>query len=35
MHFSKGHNSVKNVDGVTVFVPLHITDDALYLYQVS
>ena len=35
LKFSKGHNSIKNVDGVT---PLNLcisSDDALYLYQLS
>ena len=32
---SKGHNSVKNVDGVSVFVLCTLSDDDLYLYQVS
>ena len=33
--FSKGHNSVKNVDGVIVLVLCTSSDDTLYLYQVS
>ena len=32
---SKGHNSVKNVGGVTVLVFCISSDDGLYLYQVS
>ena len=31
--FSKGHNSVKNVDGVMVLVLCTSSDNALYLYQ--
>ena len=31
----KGHNSVKNVDGVMVLVVCMSFDGALYLYQVS
>ena len=34
LKLSKGHNSVKNVAGVTVFVFCILHDDALYLYQV-
>ena len=33
--FIKGHNSVKNVGGVTVLVLCKSSDDGLYLYQVS
>ena len=33
--FSKGHNFVKNVGGVTVLVLCTSFDNALYLYQVS
>ena len=32
---SKGHNSVKNVGGVSVLVLYTLSDDGLYLYQVS
>ena len=32
---SKGHNSVKNVDGVMVFVLCTSSDDGPYLYTVS
>ena len=32
---SKGHNSVKNVGRVLVFVLCTSSDDGLYLYQVS
>ena len=32
---SKGHNSVKNVGGVSVFILCTSSDDGLYLYQVS
>ena len=32
---SKGHNSVKNVGGVSVLVLCTSSDDVLYLYQVS
>ena len=32
---SKGHNSVKNVGGVSVLVLCLLSDDGLYLYQVS
>ena len=32
---SKGHNSIKNVGGVSVLVLFTLSDDALYLYQVS
>ena len=32
---SKGHNSVKNVGGVSVLVLCTSPDDGLYLYQVS
>ena len=31
----KGHNSVKNVDGVLVLVLCTSSDDGLYLYQVT
>ena len=33
--FSKGHNFIKNVDGVKVSTPCTLSDDTLYLYQVS
>ena len=33
--FTKGHNSVKNVDGVMVVNLFVSSDYALYLYQVS
>ena len=32
---SKGHNSVKNVGGLSVLVLCTLSDDGLYLYQVS
>ena len=32
---SKGHNSVKNVDGVTVLALCISSDGGLYLYKVS
>ena len=32
---SKGHNSVKNVGGVSVLILCTLSDDGLYLYQVS
>ena len=32
---SMGHNSVKNVGGVTVLVLCTSSDDGLYLYKVS
>ena len=32
---SKGHNSVKNVGGVTALVLCTSSDDDLYLYKVS
>ena len=32
---SKGHNSVKNVGGMSVLVVCTSSDDGLYLYQVS
>ena len=32
---SKGHNSVKNVGGVTVLVFCTSSDNGLYLYKVS
>ena len=34
-NFSKGHNSVKNVGGVTIFVLCTSSDNGLYLYKVS
>ena len=34
-HFTKGHNSVKTVDGVMVLNLCTSSDDVLYLYQVS
>ena len=33
--FTKGHNSIKTVNGVTVLNLCTSSDDALYLYQVS
>ena len=33
--FSKGHHSIKNVGGVMVLVLCLLSDDALYLYEVS
>ena len=33
--FSKGHNSLKNVGGVTVLVLCTSSDDGLYFYNVS
>ena len=33
--FSKGHNSIKNVDGVKVLILCTSSDAALYLYKVS
>ena len=33
--FTKGHNSLKTVDGVMVLNLCTSSDDALYLYQVS
>ena len=33
--FSKGHNSVKNVDGVTLLFHCTSSDGDLYLYKVS
>ena len=33
--FAMGHNSVKNVSGVMIFVLCMSFDDDLYLYQVS
>ena len=33
--FTKGHNSVKTVDGFMVLNLCKSSDDALYLYQVS
>ena len=32
---SKGHNSVKNEGGVTVLFLCILSDDGLYVYQVS
>ena len=32
--FTKGHNSIKTVDGVMVLDLCILSDDALYLYQV-
>ena len=32
---SKGHNSVKNVGGVTILVLCTLSDDGSYLYKVS
>ena len=32
MTFSKGHNSIKNIDEVTVLILCTSSDDALYLY---
>ena len=32
---SKGHNSVKTVDGVTVLFLCILSDDGLYFYSVS
>ena len=32
---SKGHNSVKNIGGVTVLVFCTLSDDGLYLYKIS
>ena len=32
---SKGSNSIKNEDGVTLFVLCTLSNDTLYLYQVS
>ena len=32
---SKGHNSVKHVDGVSILVLCTLSDDGIYLYQVS
>ena len=32
---SKGHNSVKNVGGVTVLFLCTLSDNGLYLYKVS
>ena len=34
LKFTKGHNSIKNVGGVTVFVLCTSPDNALYLRQV-
>ena len=33
--FTKGHNALKTVDGVIVLNLYTLSDDALYLYQVS
>ena len=35
VHFSKGHNSVKNADRVMVLVLCTSSDDPLYMYKVS
>ena len=35
MKISKGYNSVKNVDGVTILVLCTSTDDGLYFCKVS
>ena len=32
---SKGHNSVKNIDGVTVLFLCPLPDGGLYIYKVS
>ena len=32
---SKGHNSIKNVGGVSVLVLCTLSDDGLYLYKIS
>ena len=32
---SKGHNSVKNVDGVMVLILCTLSDGGLYLYKLS
>ena len=32
---SRGHNSIKNVGGMSVLVICTLSDDGLYLYQVS
>ena len=34
LNFTKGHNSVKSVGGVQVFLLCTSLDNALYLYQV-
>ena len=34
MKFTRGHNSVKNVGGVTELVLCTASDDILYLYQI-
>ena len=34
LKFTKGHNSIKSVGGVTVLVLFTSSDNALYLYQV-
>ena len=33
VEFAKGHNYIKNVEGVMVLVLCTFFDDALYLYQ--
>ena len=33
--FSKGHNAIKHVDGVTVLVLCTSSDGGLYLYKIS
>ena len=35
LQFTKGHNYVKSVHGVTVLVLCTLSDDVLYVYQVS
>ena len=35
LKFSKGHNSIKHVDGVMVLVLCTSSDDTIYMYQVS
>ena len=35
LQFTKGHNSVKTVDGVMLLNLYILSDDALYFYQVS
>ena len=32
---SKGHNSIRNVDGVTILILCTSSDDGSYLYKVS
>ena len=32
---SKGHNSIKNVGGVTILFLCTLSNDGLYLYEVS